>query len=115
MNLLNKDKIIQMLGLATRARKVTLGTDAFLIGISKIKLVFISSDASENTKEKVKNKCEYYKIKYTESLSTTELFKARRKSARQRVFCDLCRFSSAGWQCRYVVVRHLPRCAAYGC
>ena len=79
MNLLNKDKIIQMLGLATRARKVTLGTDALLIGISKIKLVFISSDASENTKEKVKNKCEYYKIKYTESLSTTELFKATGK------------------------------------
>lgn len=79
MNLLSKDKIIQMLGLATRARKVTLGTDAFLIGISKIKLVFISSDASENTKEKVKNKCEYYKIKYTESLSTTELFKATGK------------------------------------
>lgn len=73
---MNKSKIIQLLGLATRARKTVLGTDSVLMSISTLKMVFVSKDASDNTIEKIKNKCEYYKIQCINELNTVELEKA---------------------------------------
>lgn len=50
------------------------------VGKGKIKMIFVSSNASNNTKEKLKNKCIYYKIIYVEELSSEELSRATGKS-----------------------------------
>lgn len=57
-----------MLGLASRAGKCVFGTEAFLKALraKKVSLAVLSGDASDNTKKKVRNSCEYYKIKLIE-------------------------------------------------
>jgi len=49
--LINK-KILGMLGLASRARKITFGADNTIEHINKVKLIIIAEDASERTKTK---------------------------------------------------------------
>lgn len=58
------DKFYRMLGLAARAGKVVQGEGrvADSIRCGKAKLVIVSEDASENTKKKFQNSCEYYSI-----------------------------------------------------
>ena len=53
-----------MLGLAMRAGKVIVGTEQICIGLSKgkVHLVLISTGASEGTRNKLKFKCEFYKV-----------------------------------------------------
>lgn len=76
-----KEKIIQMIGLATRARKTIFGTDAVTMAMAKgkVKMVFISTDSSDNTKNKFLNKCEYYKAKLVIKLTCDDLRKATGK------------------------------------
>lgn len=52
------NKILGMLGLASRARKITYGMDSTLQEIqkNKIKLIIVAEDASERTKNKIKEK-----------------------------------------------------------
>lgn len=52
--MINKEKISGMLGLATRAGKITFGADSTKEAIikKKIKLIIIAEDASERTKSK---------------------------------------------------------------
>ena len=59
------NRLDNILGLAKRARKLSVG-DAVLEDIrkKKAKLVVICSDASENTKKKISDKCTYYGIPY---------------------------------------------------
>ena len=47
-------KILGLLGLASRARKITFGTDSTLQDIkkNKVKLVIVAEDASDRTKNK---------------------------------------------------------------
>lgn len=54
-----------LLGLAMRARKLVMG-DKLIPGIQNqsVKLVLIASDASENTKKKLTDKCTYYGIEW---------------------------------------------------
>ena len=77
----NKERIVQLLGLATRARKTTFGTDAVTMAMAKgnVKMVFVSNEASENTKNKFINKCEYYKSNIIMGLSVADLQKATGK------------------------------------
>lgn len=53
---MNKEKILQLLGLATRARKVVTGEELVIKEIQKgnAKLVILSSDASQNSRKKFK-------------------------------------------------------------
>ena len=53
-----------MLGFAMRARKLTLGTELVCkkMPSGTVKLVVISSSASDGTKKKLTTKSEYYKI-----------------------------------------------------
>lgn len=62
--MLNKD-VLSLLGLASRARKISTG-DILLKDIRshKVNLVIIASDASDNTKKKYKDKCSYYGVDY---------------------------------------------------
>ena len=59
--------MINIIGLASRARKVTTGTDRLLIvRKGKIKLVFLATNASDNTKKLVSDKCKYYNVQVIE-------------------------------------------------
>lgn len=60
----NKD-VYSLLGLCVRARKLTRGS-ALIDDIrrQKTKFVIICQDASENTKKKISDKCQYYHIDY---------------------------------------------------
>jgi ribosomal protein L7Ae-like RNA K-turn-binding protein len=65
-----------MLGFARRAGKTVLGTELVCREMPKkrVKLVVISSTASEQTKKKLITKSEFYKIPYVEvALDTAHL------------------------------------------
>ena len=62
------EKILGLIGLAKRAGKV-LGGDFAVSGAVKdktVKLVIIAENASDNTKKKIKNSCEYYGVEFIE-------------------------------------------------
>lgn len=56
--------MIGTLGLAKRARKLITGTDSVIKGLQKdqVKLVVLSSLASDNTKKTVIDKTSYYQV-----------------------------------------------------
>ena len=61
------NNIYNLLGIAMRANQVVTGDTAMeAIRNKKAKLVIIASDASENTKKKVQDKCAYYNISWIE-------------------------------------------------
>ena len=67
-----------MLGFAMRAGKVLIGTELVCRTAAKtkgtIKLVLIANNASEGTKKKITNKCEFYRLRTVQiNLSTDEL------------------------------------------
>lgn len=68
-------KICGLLGLATRAGKVTFGTDACVSDLekNKIKLIIVSTDASERTREKFKKLCLNKDVKIIEYLTIDEI------------------------------------------
>ena len=49
----NNNKVLSLLGLATKAGKIASG---------KGFLVLVAADASENTKKKFRNMCEFYEV-----------------------------------------------------
>ncbi len=66
-DLVQKNKILGMLGLASRARKIVTGTDLTVDKIragKQVSLVVIASDVSQNTLKKLVNCCEYYGVEY---------------------------------------------------
>ena len=75
MEKLNKTKILNLIGLATRARRTSFGTDGVITSIQKgdAKIVFVASDASEETIKKAQDKCNYYKVLCVKEFSTEEL------------------------------------------
>ena len=62
----NKDRVLSMLGLATRSGNVVSGGFATEQAVKRRKayLVIIAEDASDNTKKKFSNMCNFYKIPY---------------------------------------------------
>jgi ribosomal protein L7Ae-like RNA K-turn-binding protein len=61
---LNRDKALSFLGLANKAGKVVSGEfmTAKAVKEGKAYLVIVSLDASENTKKKFRNMCDYYQV-----------------------------------------------------
>lgn len=59
-----KDKVLSMLGLATRSRNVVSGGFATeqAVKSGKAYLVIIAEDASDNTRKKYSNMCEFYEV-----------------------------------------------------
>ncbi|MBO8155195.1 MAG: YlxQ family RNA-binding protein [Bacillaceae bacterium] len=59
-------KYLNMLGLAFRAGKCTIGEEAIVKKIqqNKVKLLLIASDASANTVKKLTDKCNFYQVPY---------------------------------------------------
>lgn len=72
------DKVISYLGLAKRAGKLVLGTDAVLKNLHRLKtkLIFVASDSSLATIEKVEKKGYFYQIPVIKKYSTDDLAKA---------------------------------------
>ncbi len=67
-----------MIGFAMRAGKILIGTELVCRTAAKnrtaIKLVLMAENASEGTKKKLSNKCEFYQLKLVQiNLSTDEL------------------------------------------
>ncbi|MCD7725686.1 MAG: ribosomal L7Ae/L30e/S12e/Gadd45 family protein [Clostridiales bacterium] len=60
----SKDKVLSMLGLATRSRNVVSGGFATQQAVKsgKAYLVIIAEDASDNTRKKYSNMCEFYQV-----------------------------------------------------
>ena len=60
---MQKAKVLSYIGLATRARKSVSGEFSVENSVrkGKAKLVVVSEEASENTKKKFRNMCEYRK------------------------------------------------------
>ena len=78
VRLVNYQKVYGLLGLATKAGKITAGTEACLEEIDKknIKLVLMATDASERTKKIFHEKCEGKKIPIYELSTMEELSRA---------------------------------------
>lgn len=58
------DKVLSMISLATKAGKTTSGEFSVEKAVKdgKAKLVIVSEEASDNTKKKFTNMCDYYKV-----------------------------------------------------
>lgn len=74
---MNNNKL-NNLGLAYLAKKVVLGTDYVIAGIrnSKIHLVLLANDSSDNTIKKILDKSKYYKVEVITKYNTAEINKA---------------------------------------
>ena len=79
-----RDKILNLLGLATRARMITLGEEFVLKQIQgDHALVFLASDAGENIKKKITDKAKTYNKVVVSDFTTDELSKAIGKENRK--------------------------------
>ena len=61
---MNDQKILQLLGLATRARMTTTGEEMSVSEVrnGNAKLIILSEDASDNTSKKLHDKCKSYDV-----------------------------------------------------
>ena len=75
MNEGNRQKAMNLIGLAMRAGKLITGEELTIADIrnQKAKIVFVANDASENTKKKVKDKSSYYEVPCFELFSEAEI------------------------------------------
>lgn len=69
------NKALSHLGLAQRAGKLVSGDENVmkLIRSGQAKLVLMAVDASENTRKKYRDKCEFYTVPFMECFSRAEL------------------------------------------
>lgn len=77
-------KILQLLGMATRARMITMGEEFVVreIQAKKARLVIISNDASANTQKKITDKCTFFNVEKHVFGSREDLGHAVGKDAR---------------------------------
>ncbi len=75
---MNKQKALNLLGMAYRARMTINGYDSVMDAIikGKAKIVLIANDASEKTIEAFQKKCFYYHVDIIDTFTTTELSNA---------------------------------------
>lgn len=69
------NKVLNLLGLARKAGKLTTGTDAVCDNLkhNKFYLIFVASDASTATMKKIENKGMFYNIPIIKSFTSEEL------------------------------------------
>lgn len=74
---------LNTLGLAARARKIVTGETLITkIRSNEVEFVIIASDASDNTKKKITDKCTSYKVEYVIAYTIDELSSAIGKKNR---------------------------------
>lgn len=61
---MNNNKVLSLLGLATKAGKVASGefSTEKSVKSGKAYLVLVAADASDNTRKKFRNMCEFYEV-----------------------------------------------------
>jgi len=81
---MNEQKILSMLGLATKAGKIITGEDGCLNAIrsGKARLVLLATDASQNTQKKFTDKTTYYKTPLVSIFSKDQMAMAIGKQNR---------------------------------
>lgn len=64
MHLAQNNKVTSLLGLATKAGKISSGEfmTEKMVKAGKAYLVMVAEDASDNTKKKFENMCEFYEV-----------------------------------------------------
>ena len=83
---MNKEKTLNLLGLATRARKVIVGEGFVLKGIKEPNaIIFLASDAGENIKKKINDKANTYNKLVITDFDSDELSNAIGKENRKVV------------------------------
>lgn len=74
----NKQKTLNLLGLAQKAGKLATGFDAVKISLSKnqAKLIFIGNDVSQNTKDKLSFLIRKKDVRLVDTFSSAEITQA---------------------------------------
>ena len=74
----NRQKVLQSLGLARRARRLVTGTDLVIDQVRQGKacLVFCANDAGQSTRKKITDKCSSYNVTCSLEFSSAELSEA---------------------------------------
>lgn len=82
--MISRNKVLSLLGLATKAGKIQSGefSTEKSVKSGKASLVLVSEEASENTKKMFMNMCTYYKVPYYEFGGKEELGHAMGKEMR---------------------------------
>ena len=75
---MQKQAVLNLLGLARRASRLTTGDQFVLSAIltGEAKLVFVASDASANTRKKFSDKSSYYQVPLVTMFSKMDLSQA---------------------------------------
>ena len=75
---MNKEKVLQNIGLCKKARKIASGEEQVLdyIKSNRTKLVFLANDAGKNTTKRITDKSNFYKVNLITDFNTDELNKA---------------------------------------
>lgn len=71
----NKQKQLNLLGLATRSNRLISGEERVLNELKhrKVSLVVIATDLSEKTAKKISDKCRYYNVPYYSLATSAEI------------------------------------------
>ena len=95
--MIDNQKILGLLGLATKAGKTVFGTEACLSAIEKkkIKLLLIATDSSEKTKSNFKNVCKMNNVLIYEILDIEKLSNAIGKQNKAVIGITDANFSKA--------------------
>ncbi|MDR0846506.1 MAG: YlxQ-related RNA-binding protein [Lactobacillales bacterium] len=74
----NKQKLLNLLGLAQKAGKLVSGEDFTIDAVKsgRAKLVFVASDAGVNTSKKVHDKSAFYEVEVYDELSFEDISSA---------------------------------------
>lgn len=88
--MLNNQKQLNLLGLATRARLLVAGEETVLTEVRKgaATLVIVATDCSDGTKKKLADKCHHYKVPCIEYFTTMEISGAIGKKRAICAFVD---------------------------
>lgn len=72
------NKVLSLLGLAKRAGKVIVGTDAVIskLQVNNLHLIFIAKDSSLATIDKIEKKAFYYNVRIIKSFTSDEISNA---------------------------------------
>lgn len=88
--MLNKQKQLNLIGLAQRANLLVSGEEIVLTKIknNQAKLVIVATDCSENTKKKLLDKSQYYGVDCVIAFETMEISHALGKKRSVIAFID---------------------------
>lgn len=81
---MNEQRVLNLIGLAFRARKVSLGVDTIMSDIqqNRVHFVLIAKDIQKNSRKQLIDKCHSYNVPFSEIANRQLLGNAIGKQAR---------------------------------